>query len=624
MIAAQDEAICISKATADAYEAWIQNNKVATATTFRTDWVHMGADLNGSQPSRGLPADASETLRVLESRPSFLTVSTLEPRKAQSQILDAVEALWSADEDVNLVFVGQQGWKIDDLVNRIDNHPENGKRLFWLKGISDEYLDRVYQNSTCLIAASMNEGFGLPLIEAARHSVPVIARDIPVFREVAEENVFYFSGESGEQLASAMSQWLRCYRDGTAPQSTGMRWLTWEQSTEQLKVGLIDTHYPRRQLLVDISELVRRDALTGIQRVVRNVLQELLAKPPAGYKIEPVYADLTQDYRYARAYTARLLGAPEPAIEDDLVEYTAGDAFLGLDFQPQIVAARVDTLRDMRRRGVQVSFVVYDLIPVRLPECFVPGTTEGFFRWLDVVTEVADTAVCISRTVACQLDEWVREYGLVRTRRMAIKWFYLGADPLPSIPIATQPRVFTDPADVPVFLMVGTVEPRKGHAVVLDAFELLWSHGIAARLVIAGKQGWLVDKLAQRIETHPAAGNTLHWYRQVDDAELEALYASASCLIAASYEEGFGLPLIEAALREVPVIARDLPVFREVAEDGAHYFPAADDGSLYDHLIKWIKLRERGEIPDPRQIRVNTWAESTDSLKAQLSLKEIY
>ena len=217
MIAAQDEAICVSKATADVYEEWIATNSIDTSPAFHTDWVHSGADLEGSKSSCGLPSNAAETLRILKSHPTFLAVSTLEPRKAQAQILDAVERLWATGEDVNLAFVGQQGWKIDALVDRINSHPENGKRLFWLKGISDEYLDRVYQASTCLVAASINEGFGLPLIEAGRHAVPIIARDIPIFREVAGQSAFYFTGETGEQLSAAMSEWLQLYRAGNAP-----------------------------------------------------------------------------------------------------------------------------------------------------------------------------------------------------------------------------------------------------------------------------------------------------------------------------------------------------------------------------------------------------------------------
>lgn len=85
---------------------------------------------------------------------------------------------------------------VDLLVQRLCSHPELGKRLFWLNGISDDYLESVYAVCACLIAASYGEGFGLPLIEAAQHELPVIARDIPAFREVAGEYAFFLVGKS--------------------------------------------------------------------------------------------------------------------------------------------------------------------------------------------------------------------------------------------------------------------------------------------------------------------------------------------------------------------------------------------------------------------------------------------
>src|SRR5690606_18543794 len=114
--------------------------------------------------------------------------------------------------------------------------------------------------------ASLNEGFGLPLIEAAQRGLPIIARDIPVFHEVAGDAAWYFSGNTAEELEQTLRQWLTMYREGKHPVSSGMKWLTWEQSAEMLKGELI----PRsatRQLLLDISELVQHDARSGIQRV---------------------------------------------------------------------------------------------------------------------------------------------------------------------------------------------------------------------------------------------------------------------------------------------------------------------------------------------------------------------
>ncbi|WP_115760418.1 glycosyltransferase, partial [Escherichia coli] len=88
------------------------------------------------------------------------------------------------------------------------NHAERNRRLFWLDGVSDEYLEKIYAASDCLIAASEGEGFGLPLIEAAQHKLPIIARDIPVFREVAGNHALYFSGATPDTLANAVKEWL--------------------------------------------------------------------------------------------------------------------------------------------------------------------------------------------------------------------------------------------------------------------------------------------------------------------------------------------------------------------------------------------------------------------------------
>jgi glycosyltransferase involved in cell wall biosynthesis len=161
-------------------------------------------------------------------------VGTLEPRKGNLQVLDAFEKLWHRGSDVNLVVVGKQGWMVEALIDRLHNHEELGKRLFWLEGISDEYLEKVYAASTCLIAASYGEGFGLPLIEAAQQKLPIIARDIPVFREVAGEHAFYFQADHPAELAQALQAWLALYQTEQHPKSDHMPWLTWKESAQQL------------------------------------------------------------------------------------------------------------------------------------------------------------------------------------------------------------------------------------------------------------------------------------------------------------------------------------------------------------------------------------------------------
>src|SRR5690606_14583343 len=111
---------------------------------------------------------------------------------------DAFDALWASGESTRLVIVGRQGWLVDELADCLRAHPENGRRLFWLSDVSDEALLKLYASSDALIMASRAEGFGLPLIEAARHGIRLIARDLPVFREVAGDAAFYFSSQDGD------------------------------------------------------------------------------------------------------------------------------------------------------------------------------------------------------------------------------------------------------------------------------------------------------------------------------------------------------------------------------------------------------------------------------------------
>lgn len=621
MIGQQDHAICISRATADAYQAWIQDSDITLNSTLTVDWVHMGADLEGSRPSCGLPENVAITLRALRTRPTFVSVSTLEPRKAQTQILDAIEVLWANHQDINLVLVGQQGWNVEALADRIAKHPENGQRLFWLKGISDEYLELVYQASTCLVAASLNEGFGLPLIEAARHNVSVIARDIPVFREVAEENAFYFYGETGEQLASAMNEWLELHQKGLAPTSTRMQWSTWQESTSHLKTALIEKNYTRRQLLVDISELVQHDARTGIQRVVRNILKEWLNNPPKGFKVEPVYASETGPYRYARNFSKKLVCEQIYEQIDEAIDFSPGDVFFVLDYQPHFQSAQASFYQQLRQQGVTVKFMVYDLLIILQPEHFPEGTTDIFTKWLKVVGE-SDGAICISQAVADDLQHWMQNKQWSRLRSYQIAVNHLGADVDGSASTLDFPQITSDQLNEikrrHSFLMVGTIEPRKGHEQVLDAFERLWLQGAEVNLVIVGKQGWMVDALVNRLCKHKEFGERLLWLEGVSDYYLKEIYEASTCLISASYGEGFGLPLIEAAQHKLPIICRDIPVFREVAGKHAFYFTANNCDELADSIVRWLEMYNSGSYPKADQMIWLTWEKSAVSLVKSL------
>src|SRR5690606_30993931 len=128
-----------SKTTEDDYRNWLRNNEIVTPPNFDIAYFHLGGDLKCSAPTKGKPEDASRVLKKLVSKPSFLMVGTLEPRKGHQHIIEAFSILWSEGIDVNLVIVGKVGWNIATLLKTINSHSEFGQRLIWLQGVSDEY-----------------------------------------------------------------------------------------------------------------------------------------------------------------------------------------------------------------------------------------------------------------------------------------------------------------------------------------------------------------------------------------------------------------------------------------------------------------------------------------------------
>ncbi len=377
---------------------------------------------------------------------------------------------------------------------------------------------------------------------------------------------------------------------------------------------------PQRQLLVDVSVLAQTDSKTGIQRVTRSVLKELLHNPPAGFRVEPIYTLPELDgYRYARRFALRVLDCPETLLEDERVEIDHEDVFLGLDLSHIGVLTQPGFYSAMRRVGVKTYFVIYDLLPVLMPASFPAGVPDLHERWLSSISEYADGIIGISRSVAEEVKAWLNASGITRSRPLAIEWFHLGSDIESSLPtrgLQGDASAILSALEARLsFLMVGTIEPRKGHAQTLAAFEALWARGEDLNLVIVGHSGWNVDALTKSLRGHQELGKRLFWLEGISDEYLEQVYAASACLIAASRGEGFGLPLIEAARHKLPILARDIPVFREVAGEHASYFTAETPEDLAHAIKKWLHLFAENIHPSSDNMPWLTWSESAKRLK---------
>lgn len=373
----------------------------------------------------------------------------------------------------------------------------------------------------------------------------------------------------------------------------------------------------KRQLLVDVTHTSLHDFKTGIQRVVRGLLFELIRHPPEGFRVEAVYVPPEgKRFFYARDFLYRLGLRTKGA--DDPVRTWTGDLLLIPENNYDAVLNHPEMFQALRRAGVKTYSIIYDLIPITLPNAFAPAITLTHARWLAKIAE-GDGLICISRAVADDVGAWLDQHGPSRKSPLPIGWFHLGADLEGSIPSRGLPEDAEARLSAfrskPTFLMVGTLEPRKGHRQVMAAFDLLWAQGLDLNLVFVGREGWQVEKLSRQLRhTHPERNQRLFWIEGASDEYLAEIYATTACLLFPSQAEGFGLPLIEAAQRGLPILARDLPVFREVAADFATYFEGFTAEALATRVQSWLEAWRAKTIPDSRGLPWLTWEDSTQSL----------
>ena len=386
--------------------------------------------------------------------------------------------------------------------------------------------------------------------------------------------------------------------------------------------GIPQWRKPR--LFVDVTELALGDYGTGIQRVIRSILSRLLDNPPAEWQVEPVYATRTDDgwhgYRYARRFTTAFLGDADERITEEMVEPQAGDCFLGLDLVRGhvIELGRAGWFDRCKALGARVMFVVYDILPAQRPDFFGEHAFEGMSDWIDVIADKADGLICISATVEKDVCQWLETVSSTRTVPLRLAHFHLGADVAASRPSTGMPDdadfLLNVMAERPSLLMVGTIEGRKGHSQVLAAFERLWATDTNVNLVIVGKSVPGEAALTERIKNHPMSGSHLFHVQGASDDYLERIYKAGSALLAASEAEGFGLPLIEAARHGLPILCRDIPIFREVAGDNADYFSGADGATIAAAIAEWLKRFRDGNHTGSAGFSWLSWAESTEGL----------
>lgn len=247
--------------------------------------------------------------------------------------------------------------------------------------------------------------------------------------------------------------------------------------------------------------------------------------------------------------------------------WPSGSLFFDLEAAWHNPVPRSVLLPSLNRDGVIPTTIVADVMPLQHPEWFDPRVTERFAGFVESHLAHSERFVCISRCAERDLRELAGRIGVTRELRTSVTT--MGADyrdfgrGSPALPAGLGGRYL---------LTVGTLEPRKNHALLLDAFDRLSISHQDLGLVIVGKQGWKTADLVTRILRHPQSGRRLRWMSQTDDATLEVLYRNAFLAVTPSLYEGFGTPVVEALARGVPTVSSDRGALPEAGGRWAEYF----------------------------------------------------
>ncbi len=345
------------------------------------------------------------------------------------------------------------------------------------------------------------------------------------------------------------------------------------------------------RIFFDLTNTFRREAVGGISRVCRMFAHECRR---SGDAIVVVLQD-GELHEFGGSGLGRKID-PAP-----------GDILLIIDCFWYPSDEYVDFIDKHRAAGLVAATCFYDVIPAIYPNLLPSSISNGFLKAIPVMLAKSDICLSVSQSSLDDLKSCAAK-ALAAEQMPQFDKFALGADF--SKDPARNDGTFDDVYhEHPLFLSVGTIEPKKGYALSLDAADRLWDAGYDFNFMIIGRYGWHSIAVADRIKRHPRLGSNLFWQPHASDAFLDQAYRNTYCYVQASVAEGFGIPIIEAAGFSLPVICSDIDVFKEIGGNDLIYFESESVDSLTDAMREVLDTR-----PAASPIAAPSWNEAFVSL----------
>ncbi len=259
-----------------------------------------------------------------------------------------------------------------------------------------------------------------------------------------------------------------------------------------------------------------------------------------------------------------------------------------LHLSPRGLERRRDYEAVLRRERAKLAVFVHDLIPVERPEFVADESGSRFRRRLETLVELADGVLVNSRATADAVAPHLARAG----RRTTVRIAPLGLSP--AAPSAAPPRA------KPYFVVLGAIEPRKNHLLLLHIWRRWAEHAgseATPTLVIVGGRGWENENILDLLDRSPILRAVIEERGGLGDDAVRALIRGARAVLCPSFAEGYGLPIAEALDLGAPVLASDIPAHREVGGAAAEYLDPLDGpawmAAVRDYARPDSEARER-------------------------------
>lgn len=380
------------------------------------------------------------------------------------------------------------------------------------------------------------------------------------------------------------------------------------------------------RIYIDISVLTLATFVTGIQRVTREITIRLIEQERENVVLlhynarDNVYHRIDNDafcqyYRYGKGVKNKMI--TRERIE--LSEMTEGDVFFDLDAAWMCRVKRSWLLPILKKQGVRIVAHIYDIISITHPQYCLERGVYNFMDFIGAHLQYADDIIVNAQATVDELRKLTKRLDIPLPPCHVVP---LGAD-FAKQELITEEQVPQNAVDAvkdrPYILMVGTIEPRKNHKLLLEAYDKGLKE-MGYNIIMAGYMGWNMEEFAEKLENHSDYGKRIFHFTGLDDKAIAYLYQHAKFLAFCSYTEGFGLPIIEAIQRGTPVLAADVPVSREVGGDYCVWFEQDNAREICEIIQNYEKCCEKYTELKTKMTEFvpNRWSECVKKMEKML------